>query len=168
MAATGSARFTWLNRFVNEASILNLARSLMEKALPRAVFRFTVPGPVTMPMPELPQRPMGARSLAGLSPIVQGCPMLQLEVPGQVNAAGLNHWAAVGFETDPLPMRSGCCGRPIRPEPVPEGSPLLKEGLSNGPLWIRKMLLSRQPPNSASVNRLPFDMNLWPRPNGSS
>src|ERR1039458_5154139 len=37
----------------------------MAKALPRAVFRFTVPGPVTMPMPALPKRPMGARSVAG-------------------------------------------------------------------------------------------------------
>src|ERR1039457_6387897 len=111
VAATGSDRFKWLNRFVDDTSFLTLTRSVMAKAWPRAVFRFTVPAPVTMPMPAFPKRPMGARSVAGLSPMVQGCPMLQLEVPGQVNAAGLNHWAAVGFDTEPLPITSGCCGR---------------------------------------------------------
>src|ERR1035438_8266153 len=30
------------------------------------------------------------------------------------------------------------------------------------------MLLSHQPPNSASANRLPFDINLRPRPTGIS
>jgi hypothetical protein len=43
--------------------------------------------------------------------MVQGLPGFQLETPGQVNAAGLNHSLAAGFETEPLPMQLGCCGQ---------------------------------------------------------
>src|SRR5260370_13824394 len=143
MALTGSAKFTWFKTFVNEPSIFIFSLSVIVKDLPREVERLTVPGPVTTPMPPLPNRPIGARSTPGLSPMVQAWPMVQPGVAGQTKAPVLNHWLAVGFEIEPLATRSTCWGR-WKPEPVPEGSPLLKYGVSYGPVCQKRIVLRRQ------------------------
>src|SRR5579864_694104 len=111
IALTGSARFTWFKTLVKEPSILIFNLSVIAKDLPREVERLTVPGPVTTPMPPLPNRPIGARSTPGLSPMVQAWPSVQPGVAGQTKALVLNHWFAVGFEIEPLAMRSTCWGR---------------------------------------------------------
>jgi hypothetical protein len=42
------------------------------------------------------------------------------------------------------------------PEPVPDGSPPLKYGVTNAPLWSKKMFESRQPPTAAFKNEFQF------------
>ena len=63
--------FVWLGRFVKEPSIFAVSRSKILKDLPSPIERLKVPGPSTIPTPELPNRPIGAGSVAGSNPTWQ-------------------------------------------------------------------------------------------------
>src|SRR6059058_5375543 len=85
-------------------------------------------------------------------PMLQAVPETQPEMPGQAKAAGLIQECAfwlLGTALTPE-TRSGNWSRPsMVPEPVPEGSPPLKNGVTKAPLCSRKMLERRQPPRMA-------------------
>src|SRR5207249_12222982 len=59
-AMAGVARLTWFGRLVNVLSKRSRVRSVKAKFLARPKFQLKVPGPVRIPTPELPNRPIGA------------------------------------------------------------------------------------------------------------
>lgn len=103
----GSARLVWLVTLVNETPASSLTLSVRLKDLITPSERLEVPGPVRIPTPAVPNRPIGAASRVGLTPI-RHCAATRVVNPGQTNAFGSNHWNQVGFEMLPLAIRSGC------------------------------------------------------------
>src|SRR5690242_2247216 len=59
MLVPGSLRFGWLGRFLNEASKFSRFPSDTRNDLPSPIDRLNVAGPIRVPTPALPKRPMG-------------------------------------------------------------------------------------------------------------
>ena len=71
---------------------------------------------------------------------------------GRTNALTSKYASAVGLARFPSPTASGRCVavNPRTVVPVPDGSPLLKEGVRNGPDWSKSTPVTSHPPTSAS------------------
>ena len=147
----GTPLFRMLKRLANCASYRNATRSVSAKLFPADIENVAVPGPSKMPEPQVPNRPM---LLAGI-----------------VKAAGLKYCAVVGLLSYPV-WPATQSGRNCDTERwlgfVPEGSdtPLLKYGVSHGPLCNRVMPVTRHPPTIRFAARLTLPPNCWPRPKG--
>src|SRR5215475_2892349 len=110
----------------------------------------TVGGPIKSPTAHVPNRPMLAA--------------------GRTNALLVNQASAVGLPTLPSPMQSGrwVAVNPRTVVPVPDGSPLLNDGVRNGPDWNSVTPVTSHPPTNASIARPMSPPKRRFRPNGNS
>src|SRR5262245_52495801 len=112
----GTSRFCVLNRFENATSKRSRDGAVTVKFFPSVSEKTDVPGPLSSPTAQLPNRPM--------------------LFAGRTNALASNHAVMVGSALLPSPTQSGRCV-PVKPRtvaPVPDGSALLNCGVRNGPL----------------------------------
>src|SRR5262245_16499718 len=117
LSEPGTSRFSRLNRFENAIPKRRRAGGTIGKLLPTVIEKVRVPGPISVPTAQVPNRPM----------LLAGC----------VKAVRSKYASAVGSSMLPpfAPVQSGRCAdvKPRVLAPVPDGSPLLNEGVRNVP-----------------------------------
>src|SRR5262249_37871610 len=145
----GVSRFSALNRFEKATSNRNADGAAIGTLFPMVIEKTPVPGPISVPTLQLPNRPM--------------------LLPGRTNALRSKSGSAVGFERLPSPTQSGRCVavNPRTVAPVPDGSALLNDGVRNGPDCTRTTPATSQPPTSRSSPGPICDAPARPRPNGN-
>src|SRR5262249_15236005 len=130
-------------------------------------FQLNEPGPRIIPTPELPNRPSGAGSRPGTTPMLQLNWFAPAAWPGQTNVPRLSQRSADGSDSAPSPIRSGRCV-PRFGAFVPEGSPPLIVGVRYGPDCRVTIDDTLHPPRMASAPRPIFAKKWRRRPTGKS
>src|SRR5262245_34222687 len=113
LSVPGTSRFSRLKRFENAISKRSRDGGTNGKRLPTVIEKLRVPGPISVPTAQVPNRPT----------LLAGC----------VNAVRSKYASAVGLSMLPVlaPVQSGRCVE-VKPRvlaPVPDGSPLLNDGV---------------------------------------
>src|SRR5262245_10733182 len=111
----GTSRFSALNRFENATSTRTFDGDARATLFPIVIEKTRVPGPMSVPTEQLPNRPM--------------------LFAGRMKGARSKYTSAVGSLRLPSPAQSGRCDevKPRTVAPVPDGSALPKNGVRNGP-----------------------------------